>query len=109
MVVNIRVLLFGDQSKDVSSDLRELVSVKDNPLLLSFIEKAYITLRDEVARDPRTARDLPGFTSVENLLWRYSESGVRHPAIESALVCIYQIASLLRFVTFLPAPAPVAH
>jgi naphtho-gamma-pyrone polyketide synthase len=97
MVPNIRVLLFGDQSADFIPALRQLVSVKDNPLIVSFFEKAYTTLRNEVAQHPRTEREIPGFTSVENLLWRYSESGARSPEIESALICIYQIASFLRF------------
>jgi naphtho-gamma-pyrone polyketide synthase len=96
MAQDMRVFVFGDQSGDVIPELRELVSVKDNPLLLSFFQRAYITLRDEVAHHPQAVRGLPGFVSVENLLWRYSESGIRNPAIESALVCIHQIASLLR-------------
>ena len=96
MIGNTRVLLFGDQSGDIIPALRQLISVKDNPLIVSFFEKAYVTLRNEVAQHPRTERELPGFTSVETLLWRYSESGAGSPEIESALICIYQIASFLR-------------
>ncbi|KIX08904.1 uncharacterized protein Z518_03561 [Rhinocladiella mackenziei CBS 650.93] len=93
---DIKVLQFGDQSEHVIDDLRDLLAVKDNPLLNNFFDKAYITLRDEVAHLPNVTRGLPGFTSVETLLWRYTESGVQHPAIESALVYIHQVASLLR-------------
>lgn len=98
MATDLRVLLFGDQSADFIPALRQLTSVKDNPLVVSFFEKAYSVLQNEVAQHPRTARELTGFTSVENLLWRYSEAGYRSPEIESALWCIYQIASFLRCV-----------
>ncbi|OAP55326.1 hypothetical protein AYL99_10299 [Fonsecaea erecta] len=94
---DIKVLLFGDQSEERFDDLRELVTVIDNPLLSTFLEKAYFILRDEVTRLPYVTRGLPGFTSIETLLWRYREAGVRHPAIESALVCIHQIGTLLRY------------
>lgn len=96
MVSKVRVLLFGDQSGDIIPALRQLISVKDNPLIVSFFEKVYVALRDEVAKHPRAEHELPGFTSVGNLLWRYSESGARSPEIENALICIYQIASFLR-------------
>jgi Starter unit:ACP transacylase in aflatoxin biosynthesis len=101
MAPNIRILLFGDQSGDVIPALRPLLAAKDNPILVSFFEKAYLTLRNEVAQHPRTEHELPGFTSVENLLWRYSESGARSPEIESSLICIYQIASFLQSVYLL--------
>jgi naphtho-gamma-pyrone polyketide synthase len=93
---DIKVLLFGDQSEERFEELRALVKVTDNPLLTTFLEKAYLTLREEVSRLPYVTRSLPGFTSIETLLWRYGETAVRHPAIESALVCIHQIGTLLR-------------
>ncbi|OCT48088.1 Conidial yellow pigment biosynthesis polyketide synthase [Cladophialophora carrionii] len=93
---DIKVLVFGDQSEKRLDDLRQLVTVSDNPLLTTFFDKAYITLREEVNHLPFLTKGLPGFTSIETLLWRYGEAGVRHPAIESALVCIHQIATLLR-------------
>ncbi|OQU98243.1 polyketide product template domain-containing protein isoform 1 [Cladophialophora immunda] len=93
---DIKVLLFGDQSEERFEDLRQLVTATDNPLLSTFLEKAYFMLRDEVAHLPYVMRGLPGFTSIETLLWRYREAGVRHPAIESALVCVHQIGTLLR-------------
>ncbi|OAL39285.1 hypothetical protein AYO20_01603 [Fonsecaea nubica] len=94
---DIKVLLFGDQSEERFDELREIVTVTDNPLLSAFIEKAYLVLRDEVTHLPSVTRGLPGFTSIETLLWRYKEAGVRHPAIESALVCIHQIGTVLRY------------
>jgi hypothetical protein len=97
---DIRVLLFGDQSEERIEDLRELVKVTDNPLLKAFIEEAYQILRSEVAYAPAVTRSLPSFTSIETLLWRYGDSGVRHPAIESALVIIHQVSTFLRYVKF---------
>jgi hypothetical protein len=93
---SVQVLLFGDQSEERLEDLRELVKVTGNPLLTTFLQQAYLTLRDEAAHLPFVTRSLPDFTSIDTLLWRYAESGVRHPAIESSLVCIHQIATLLR-------------
>jgi hypothetical protein len=95
---DIKVLLFGDQSEERIEDLRELVKVTDNPLLRAFIDEAYGVLRSEVSQAPAVTRSLPSFTSIETLLWRYGDSGVRHPAIESALVIIHQVSTFLRYV-----------
>lgn len=94
----MQIILFGDQSEAFIPSLRHLLCVQDNPLLTSFFDTAYSTLRRELAQHPQLAQDFPEFLSVDNLFWRYTESGSRHPAIESVLVCIFQIASLLKSV-----------
>ncbi|KAI9652280.1 MAG: Type I Iterative PKS [Alyxoria varia] len=96
MVHEVQVLLFGDQSEDIIGELQQLILLRNNLLLSSFFEKAYKTLRDEVAHNAEERQRLPGFTSIETLLARYVEKGVKSPAIESALVSIYQTATLLR-------------
>lgn len=96
MTKEIQVLLFGDQSEDVIGELQSLVLLKDNPLLSTFFEQAYLTLRTEVALFPHETQNVAHFTSIETLLSRYSDAGVKNPAIESALVNLYQTANLLR-------------
>ena len=93
-MVQVRVLLFGDQTGDFRPILRSVSQEKDNPLLQAFLERSYAALRLEVARESRPERELiTGFTSISDLAARYGESeGPISNAVESALTCISQLA-----------------
>jgi naphtho-gamma-pyrone polyketide synthase len=98
MEATSRVYLFGDQTGEFDSGLRRLIQAKNNSFLTSFIEKCYHALRQEITQLPPSDRELfPRFTSIVGLLSKYHESGP-NPALESALTCIYQLASFIGYV-----------
>ena len=93
----LHILIFGDQTGDYGKIFSQLMHIKENTVLTSFFEKAYSALRDEVSQQPRVVRDqIPGFSSIADLLARYSEStAARSNPLESALTCISQIACFI--------------
>lgn len=91
-----RVYLFGDQTGDFDAGLRRLLHSKNNSLVTAFFQRCYHALRQEITKLPPSQRQIfPRFTSIVDLLARYRESGV-NPALESALTCIYELASFIK-------------
>ncbi|KAL1854109.1 Type I Iterative PKS [Paecilomyces lecythidis] len=95
MRVTNRVYLFGDQTGEFETGLRQLLQAKNNSLLTSFFERCFYVLRQEISKLPPSQRQIfPRFTSVVDLLARYRECGP-NPALESALTCIYHFACFI--------------
>lgn len=91
--VELRILLFGDQTVDTQIFIRnQLVVGRTNSLLCIFLDRVAIALRQEVSElSPLERRRIPSFTTVDDLVDRaYSIQGI-HPGIDSALLCISQI------------------
>ena len=96
MEQNLRIIVFGDQTSDYQTNLGQLLHVKGNPILSSFFEQSYIALRHAIAQQSRSVQEsIPGFSSVTELLARYTESCSANSAIDSALICISQIACFI--------------
>lgn len=88
------LLLFGDQSVDIYGFLADFCR-QGNPNILAkvFMERASHRLRDEVERLGRLERaKIPAFRTLPQLNERYHSQAIKHPGIESALLCIAQIA-----------------
>ena len=66
------VYALGDSTFDYGKALCDLVHLKSDPLVISFFEKTYYTLRAEIL------------------------SGSLHPSLEEALTCAYQLGSFIR-------------
>ncbi|KAJ9319649.1 hypothetical protein DTO271D3_418 [Paecilomyces variotii] len=95
MRVTSRVYLFGDQTGEFETGLRQLLQAKNNSLLTSFFERCFYALRQEVSKLPPSQRQIfPRFTSIVDLLARHREFGP-NPALESALTCIYHFACFI--------------
>ncbi|BAE55957.1 unnamed protein product [Aspergillus oryzae RIB40] len=98
MVVEERkqIIVFGDLTCDSVAGLRTLVTVKDNPLLISFFERVTSGLREEIGLLPFSQRQrFIRFTTFEELLARVQRSTCPHPALEKALACTYQLACFI--------------
>lgn len=92
------VYLFGDQTNDFVSGLKQLLRIKDSPLLLSFLEKTHIALRQEISQQSREVQELlPRFSRVIDLLAAYSTDIDSEPALASTLTAIYQLGSFIRY------------
>lgn len=90
----MRILLFGDQVFDRHTYLRsQLLVGRTNPVLAFFFHRVNLALRREIAQlSPLEARNIPAFSTIEELLDRtYSEPAL-HVGVESALLCVSQLA-----------------
>ncbi|CAI4215230.1 unnamed protein product [Parascedosporium putredinis] len=87
-------LLFGDQSLDTHGFLAEFCR-QGNPSILAkaFMERASHALRDEVDRLSKLERaNIPSFKTLYQLNEKYYTQERKHPGIDSALLCIAQLA-----------------
>jgi len=86
------VLVFGDETAEQYPLLRKVVLRYQNALVMSFLERVSVVLREEIKQLPRTQRELiPDFLTVSNLLEAYQEKGLKLPQIESSMVSIAQL------------------
>ena len=90
------IYLFGDQVFDFSKELRDLVHLNSDPLVVSFFEKAYHALRAEIGNLPQhQSQEFERFSSFPELV-ALNLAGPLHPSLEQALSCAYQLASFIR-------------
>jgi naphtho-gamma-pyrone polyketide synthase len=93
-----RIYIFGDQTNDFVPGLRQLLRIKDSPLLLSFLERTHIALRQEITQQRREIQELlPRFSKVVDLLAAYSTDLDSAPVLASTLTAIYQLGSFIRY------------
>lgn len=85
------VYIFGDQTAHVASKLQDLLQIKGNNTLTSFLFEGYLAIRQEIARLPASEQDDLPQTETLGLLLDAIKKGKRHPALDSALLCLYEI------------------
>ena len=92
------LLVFGDQTVDTFPFLREILfRAKSSALCSSFLRKVNAILREEVSQLPYEARQsIPSFSDVRELHDRYHNSKVANTGVDSALLCISQLAHYIR-------------
>ncbi|KAM0333327.1 hypothetical protein ACHAQA_001988 [Verticillium albo-atrum] len=94
MAGTMSFLLFGDQSLNTHAFLAEFYRL-GNPSILAktFLEQAGQALREEVDRLGKLDRaKLPVFRTLQQLNERYHTQSIKHSGIDSALLCIAQLA-----------------
>ena len=89
----MRILLFGDQALVNRSHIqKQLLESRTNPFLSLLFQRSSDALRNEVARlSPSERRVIPAFTTIDELNDR-TETAEAHEGVQSALLCISQIA-----------------
>ena len=93
----MHIFLFGDQTYQIGSELSRLASLCEDPILESFLSRAYQALRSEIAELPEYRRQqLPSLPSLTKLL-AVPSHGPTHVAISQALTCTYHLASFIRY------------
>jgi len=96
------IYVFGDQTNAFEANLTQILHIKNNSVLTTFLEQTHYALRVEISRLPILQKGLfPRFTSIIDLLARNSDSG-SNPALESALICLTQLACFIRYVCLSP-------
>ncbi|KAI0017704.1 polyketide synthase [Xylariomycetidae sp. FL0641] len=94
MADQMAFLLFGDQSLDTHGFLADFFR-QGKPSILSkeFLGQAGDALREEIDQLPRVERQkIPIFRTLQQLNERYHAQTVKFPGIDSALLCIAQLA-----------------
>lgn len=93
----MEIFLFGDQNADCHDFLRHIFSLKENPVLSSFLTRVGTALSEEVFRQPQRPyhEAIPAFESVQELVDRHYASDQPSPAVESAIVCLAQLSHFI--------------
>jgi hypothetical protein len=100
MADQMAYLLFGDQSLETHDFLANFFR-QENPGVLAktFLQQAGEALREEIDRLPRIERQrIPVFRTLQQLNERYHTQSIKYPGIDSALLCITQIAHYIEYV-----------
>ncbi|KAL9111506.1 MAG: hypothetical protein Q9227_003993 [Pyrenula ochraceoflavens] len=100
----MEVYIFGDQTADCRTFLSKVFPRKGDILLHSFLERASVALREEISCHPSTKSNIPSFGTVQELADRYYQGNAPNAAIESALVCLAQLAHFIGFFEEQPSP-----
>lgn len=92
----------GGDLQDLFRRLHRCAKLPRYPLLASFLRQSAWVLRQEIQKQPRQLREsIRPFSDVVTLASRWDELKNSHlgGALEGALVCIYEVAMLIGYVT----------
>jgi len=91
-----RILVFGDQTYNFAPRLRELLAIKDNPILTAFLEQAHYVVRAQMIRTLAPQEHKIARTSdLAHMLQKYID-GKLTSAFQTALSCITQIGGFIQ-------------
>ncbi|PPJ53310.1 hypothetical protein CBER1_00905 [Cercospora berteroae] len=92
----MRVVAFGDQTYDCSEAVSQLLRVRDDAIVVDFLERATAVLKAELARlSSEQQEETPRFATLAELVPRY-RAGTLNPAVSQALTCITQLGLFIR-------------
>ncbi|KAI0008778.1 polyketide synthetase PksP [Xylariaceae sp. FL0662B] len=93
-------ITFGDQAVPYHAELQRLLANKDNYTLAAFLSEAYHALKLEISRlSPSQQAKFPNCSNLAELLIAHHSSQVPSCALDSALVCLHQIASFVSYIS----------
>lgn len=97
MADQMAFLLFGDQSLIIRDCLIDFFAGPSRGILCkSFLERSASALREELDRLSNVdRRRIPTFTSIQELNERYHSGTTKNAGLESALLCVTQLALYL--------------
>ena len=100
MSEKLAFLLFGDESLDVHEFLADICHHGNlSTLSRSFLEQVGSALREEVDQLPSLeSQRVPKFSSIQELNDRYYNGDIKNSAVDSALLCITQLAHYIESV-----------
>jgi hypothetical protein len=94
MADQMAFLLFGDQSVIAHDSLANFFAGPRHGILCkAFLDQTVTALQKELDHLPKIERQkIPKFTSIPELNERYHAGGQRNSALDSALLCLTQLA-----------------
>ncbi|KAF2641532.1 ketoacyl-synt-domain-containing protein [Massarina eburnea CBS 473.64] len=103
----MNVFIFGDQTADQYPLLRKACTWKSNALLIKFLERSSVALREEVQRLPRPQREqIPDFLTMNDLMEQYYSKGFKITQLESCMVTIAQLCHYIGYYGENPTQVP---
>lgn len=95
MADHMKLYLFGDQTYDLQTHLRDLLQKRNNPVVEDFLLRSYDAVRTEIYKLPPPTREAyPRFTCVDDLiLW--NQIGKRIVPLDMAVTSIYQLGMFI--------------
>ncbi|KAJ5153182.1 polyketide synthetase PksP [Penicillium canariense] len=98
MAAEFQVIVFGDQAVPYHAELQGLVTKKENKALEGFFAEAYHVLRTEISQlSPSERLRYPVSTNLRELLDAHQSSKIQNCSLDSALVCVRQIATFISY------------
>lgn len=102
-----KIFLFGDQTAAQLDLLHKIVLRRKNALLVTFLERSSVVLREEIGQLPYHSRKtFPDFLTVGNLLEAYRSQNTKLPQLESAFVTLTQLGHYIGYFTENPSRLP---
>ena len=96
MAHSARVFLFGDQTSDFVPKLRDLLAVRDSPLLTAFLEQAHYVVRAQMMHAlPPVEHKASRTANLAEMVQKYAD-GKLSPAFQTALSCICQLGCFMQ-------------
>lgn len=93
----MRVVAFGDQTYDCSEAVSQLLRVRDDAIVVDFLERATAVVKAELTRlSSEQQEETPRFATLAELVPRY-RAGTLNPAVSQALTCITQLGLFIRY------------
>ena len=93
----LKLAIFGDQTCDLKPHWKELFYIRNNPSVEDFLTKAYDAVRKEIWKLPVDARNsIPRFHNINDLILSNQDGDRRCLAIDTAVSCIYELATFIR-------------
>ncbi|KAK8249133.1 polyketide synthase module [Phyllosticta capitalensis] len=103
----MQILVFGDLAVPYDAGLKRLLSKRDNPTLTSFLNEVCAALKIETVTLPASQRTaFSRFSTLQELHFAHRQSQNGNCAIDSALVCTYQLASFIAHYSEKKRPYP---
>ncbi|KAF2211538.1 hypothetical protein CERZMDRAFT_42949 [Cercospora zeae-maydis SCOH1-5] len=94
--MQMRVWAFGDQTYDCSEALSQLLRVRDDAIVVDFLERSCAVLKSELAGlSSEQQQENPRVATLAELMPAY-RSGTLNPALSQALTCITQLGLFIQ-------------
>jgi len=91
-----RLFVFGDQTAPIVPKLRELLAVRDQPILTAFLEQCHYVLRAQIIQSlPPHEHKAQRTADLAELIQRY-DNGQLSPAFQTALSCLCNLGLFIK-------------
>ncbi|KAM0545985.1 hypothetical protein ACHAPJ_011097 [Fusarium lateritium] len=93
-----KVFLFGDQATPILDDLQATLLIRNNAILKQFLDEAFLSLRQDISALP--SEECSCFPQAETLglVLEDVRKGKDSATLDSALLCIYEIAYYIDYI-----------
>ncbi|KFY50435.1 hypothetical protein V496_09344 [Pseudogymnoascus sp. VKM F-4515 (FW-2607)] len=100
MTGQFQFVVFGDQAIPYHKELQKLIANKESHTVAVFLAEAYHALKRDISRLSSSQRaQFPTPSTLAELLVAYQSSPGPNCALDSALVCLHQIASFISYIS----------